>query len=132
MGRLRFIPGAIGMLAGFFIYQYGLFLELDHLEASLLGLALSSVGTAVVSLFGSSAIAGGVLQLIGGVVAIAGVLACISWLGSQPRILPMPSVARIKSESVTIISANVRKCKFCGTPIESDAAFCPSCQRAQV
>lgn len=131
MGRSRFIVGALGIVVGFFVYQYGLFLMFGNLEASLVGLGLSSLSASLAPLFGSLLVAGAILQLIGGVIAIAGLLVCISSLASRQRIVSMPSVAPTRSEPAPLISANVRKCKFCGTAMESDAVFCPNCQRAQ-
>jgi hypothetical protein len=130
MGRLRFIVGAVGIIVGFFVYQYGLFLTLNS-ELSVVGLGLSVWSEALVSWFGSSAVAGAIFQLIGGGVAIVGLLVCISWLGFRPKIVPIPSVAPTKSEPAPPISANVRQCKYCGAAMGQDAAFCPKCERAQ-
>jgi hypothetical protein len=130
MGRSRFIVGALGIVVGFFVYQYGLFLTLGDLEASLVGLGLSDLNAALLSLFGSSAVTGAILQLIGGIIAIAGLLVCISWIGSQ-RVVPPSNRERRTTELVTQTPDSARKCKFCGAVMEPDAAFCPSCQRAQ-
>jgi hypothetical protein len=131
MGRWRFVAGALAIVMGFFVYQYGLFLTLDHAEISLIGLGLASLTGALVPLFGSAAVAGATLQIAGAIVAITGLLACISWLGSRPKIMPMPIAAPKKSEPTAQLSVNVQKCKFCATAMEPGAAFCPSCQRAQ-
>jgi hypothetical protein len=130
MGRSRFVAGALGIVAGFFVYQCGLFLALDHLEGSLVGLGLSSLSPTLFSLFGSPPIAGAVLQLIGGIVAIAGLLLCISSVGSQPRGKVPPELTAM-SRPDTQVAASVRKCKYCGAAMEQDAAFCPKCERAQ-
>ena len=130
MGRSRFIVGALGIVVGFFVYQYGLFLTLGDLEASLVGLGLSDLNAALLSMFGSPALTGAILQLIGGIIAIAGLLVCISWIGSQ-RVVP-PSIRELRTtELVTQTPESARKCKFCSAVMEPDAAFCPSCQRAQ-
>ena len=138
MGRLRFIAGAIGIVVGFFVYQYGLFLALDHAEISLIGLELTSLAEVLVLPFGSSVEAGATFQIVGAVVAIAGLLTCISWLGSQPTIVPRSIVAPKKSEpdilssfKSQLSSLGSQKCKFCGAAMELGAVFCPSCQRAQ-
>ena len=130
MGRSRFVFGALGIVVGFFVYQYGLFLTLGDLEASLVGLGLSDLNAALLSLFGSPALTGAILQLIGGIIAIAGLLVCISWIGSQ-RVVPPSNRERRTTELVTQTPDSARKCKFCGAVMEPDAAFCPSCQRAQ-
>jgi hypothetical protein len=130
MGRSRFIVGGLAIVVGFFVYQYGLFLTLGDLEASLVGLGLSDLSAALLSLFGSPAITGAILQLIGGVIAITGLLVCISWIGSQ-RVMPPSIRAQGTAELVTQVPASAPKCKFCGALMESGAAFCPSCQRAQ-
>jgi hypothetical protein len=130
MGRSRFIVGAVGIVVGFFVYQYGLFLTLGDLEASLVGLGLSDLSAALLSLFGSPALAGAILQLIGGIIAIAGLLVCISWIGSQ-RAMPSSTRAQRTAELVTQTKDSAPKCKFCGAVMEPDAVFCPSCQRAQ-
>ena len=130
MRRSRFILGALGIVVGFFVYQYGLFLTLRDLDASLLGLGLPDLSAALLSLFGSPALTGAILQLIGGIIAIAGLLVCISWIGSQ-RVVP-PSIRELRTtELVTQTPDSAHKCKFCGAIMEPDAAFCPSCQRAQ-
>ena len=129
MGRSRFIVGALGIVVGFFVYQYGLFLTLGDLEASLVGL-LPYLSAALLSLFGSPALGGAILQLIGGIVAIAGLLVCISWIGSQ-RVMTPSTRAQRTAELVTQTPDSAPKCKFCGAVMEPDAAFCPSCQRAQ-
>ena len=129
MGRSRFIVGALGIVVGFFVYQYGLFLTLGDLEASLVGL-LPYLSAALLSLFGSPALAGAILQLIGGIIAIAGLLVCISWIGSQ-RVMAPSIRAQRTAELVTQTPDSAPKCKFCGAVMEPDAAFCPSCQRAQ-
>jgi hypothetical protein len=130
MGRSRFIVGALGIVVGFFVYQYGLFLTLGNVEASLVGLGLSDLNATLLSLFGSPALTGAILQLIGGIIAIAGLLVCISWIGSQ-RVVPPSIRERRTTELVTPTPDSARKCKFCGAVMEPDAAFCPSCQRAQ-
>jgi hypothetical protein len=130
MRRSRFIAGALGIVVGFFVYQYGLFLTLGHLEASLVGLGLSDLTAALLSLFGSPALAGAILQLVGGIIAIAGLLVCISWIGSQRVMLPSIKAQRT-AELATQIADSSPKCKFCGAPMESGMAFCPSCQRSQ-
>ena len=130
MGRSRFIVGALGIVVGLFVYQYGLFLTLGDLQASLVGLGLSDVSAGLLSLFGSRALTGAILQLIGGIIAIAGLLVCISWIGSQ-RMMPPSIGAQRAAELVTQTPESAPKCKFCGAVMEPDAAFCPSCQRAQ-
>jgi hypothetical protein len=130
MGRSRFIVGALGIVVGFFVYQCGLFLTLGEFEASLVGLGLSDLRATLLSLFGSLALAGAILQLVGGIVAIAGLLVCISWVGS-PRVMLASARAQRSAELVTHTPESGPKCKFCGTAMESGAAFCPSCQRSQ-
>jgi hypothetical protein len=130
MGRSRFIVGALGIVLGFFVYQYGLFLTLGDLEASLVGLGLSGLSSTLLSLFGSLAFAGAILQLVGGMIAIAGLLVCISWIGSQ-SVMASSIRAQRTTELVTQVPDSGPKCRFCGALMESGAAFCPSCQRAQ-
>jgi hypothetical protein len=130
MGRPRFIAGALGIVVGFFLYQYGLFLTLGNLEASLVGLGLSDLSATLFSLFGSLPLAGAILQLVGGISAIAGLLVCISWIGSQ-RVMPPSTRAQRTAELATKIADSASKCKFCGALMESGMAFCPSCQRSQ-
>jgi len=130
MGKSRLIAGALGIVLGFFVYQYGLFLTLGDLEASLVGLGLSGLSTALLSLFGSLVLAGATLQLLGGMIAIAGLLVCISWIGSQ-SVMASSIRAERTAESVTQAPNSGPKCRFCGALMESGAAFCPSCQRAQ-
>jgi hypothetical protein len=125
MGRMRFVVGALGIVAGFFVYQCGLFLTLN------LSSSLTDWTMTYVPWIASAEILGAALQLIGGMIAIAGLLTCISWIGTQSRAALLPTRSRGASESVTQIPDSAPKCKFCGAVMESDAAFCPSCQRAQ-
>lgn len=125
MGRLRFILGALGIILGFFVYQYGFFLTLKLSDS------LSSWTMTYVPWIGSVMILGSVLQLFGGVIAIAGLLICISWVGSQPGATLSPVGRRSAAESVAQIPDSAPKCRFCGAVMESGAVFCPSCQRAQ-
>jgi hypothetical protein len=128
MGRLRLFLGALGIILGFFVYQYGFFLtyalKLPDSLASWTMTYLPWIGSDYV------AISGAALQLFGGVIAIAGLLTCISWVGSQPG-AALSVERRNAAKPVAPISDSSPKCKFCGAVMESGAAFCPSCQRAQ-
>jgi hypothetical protein len=131
MGRLRFVVGALGIIVGVFVYQYGLFLTLDHSEASLLGVGLPSLSEVLLPLFGSASAAGAILQLVGSIIAIAGFLVCISYLGTQrPKLTSVVSAKPVAS-SLTQMFDTRPKCKFCGAVMESGTAFCPNCQRSQ-
>jgi hypothetical protein len=130
LGRLRFVSGALAIIVGFFLYQYGFFLTLERSEVSLVGVALAGWSTVLVPWLGSAAVAGAVLQLIGGIVAIVGLLLCISWIGSQPRGKVPPELTAM-SKPDTQVAASVRECKYCGAAMGQDAAFCPKCERAQ-
>ncbi len=128
MGRFRFVAGALGIIAGFFVYQYG-FLLILNLSQSLSDWSMTLfpwLGLLEVRVMGA------VLQLVGGVIAIVGLLVCISWVGSQPRGKLLPSGLPGTSEPEARIVVPLQKCRFCGADIEPDAAFCPKCQRAQV
>ena len=124
MGKMRFAVGALGIIVGFFAYQYGLFLTLKLSDR------LGSWTMAYVPWIGSVELLGATLQLVGGVIAIAGLLICMSWIGSQREaeasIRPQRTV-----ELVTQAPDSAPRCKFCGAIIESGLTFCPSCQRAQ-
>jgi hypothetical protein len=124
MGKMRFAVGALGIILGFFVYQYGFFLTLGLSDS------LASWTTTYVPWIGSVAILGAASQLVGGVVAILGLLVCISWVGSQRAALPSIGPQRI-AESVPQIPDSAPRCKFCGAIMESGTAFCPSCKRAQ-
>jgi hypothetical protein len=125
MGKLRFVLGALGIILGFFVYQYGFFLTLKLSDS------LASWTMTYVPWIRSVAILGAVLQLFGGVIAIAGLLICISWVGSQPGATLSTVGRRSAAESVAQIPDSASKCRFCGAVMESGAVFCPSCQRAQ-
>jgi hypothetical protein len=125
MGRMRFVVGALGIVVGFFVYQCGLFLTLN------LSSSLTDWSMTYVPWIASVEITGAALQLIGGMIAIAGLLICISWIGTQSRAVLLATRSRGASEAVTQIPDSAPRCKFCGAVMESDAAFCPSCQRAQ-
>ena len=125
MGRLRFVVGALGIILGFFTYQYGFFLTLGLPPQS-----LASWTMAFVPWIGSVDVLGAALQLVGGTIAILGLLVCISWIGTQMVALP-PTRSQRTAELVTQVPETAPKCKFCGAILKSDMAFCPSCQRAQ-
>ena len=124
MGRLRFIVGALGIILGFFVYQYGFYLTFGLSDS------LASWTITYVPWMGSVAVLGAVLQLAGGVIAISGLLICISWIGSQGVALP-PVRSQRTVELAAQASEPAQKCKFCGAVMESGTAFCPSCKRAQ-
>ncbi|WP_455284071.1 hypothetical protein [[Eubacterium] cellulosolvens] len=126
VGRLRFITGAFGIIAGFFVYEYGFFLTLDLYPS------LSGWSAALLPWVGSPAVFGAVLQLIGGVLAIAGLLLCIAWIGSQSMGKTMMSRLPRTSVPDTRVAISVRRCKYCEATLESDSVFCPQCQRAQL
>jgi hypothetical protein len=122
---MRFVVGALGIVLGFFVYQDGLFLMLN-LSGNLTAWTMTYVPwIAPVEILGAA------LQLIGGVIAIVGLLICISWVGTQSRAVTLPTRPRGDAGSVKLIPDFAPKCKFCGAVMEPDAAFCPSCQRAQ-
>jgi len=124
MGRMRFAVGALGIVLGFFVYQYGFFLTLKLSDS------LASWTMTYVPWIGSVPVLGAALQLTGGVIAIVGLLICILWIGSQRVTLPSTKPQRT-AELVTQVPDSAPKCKFCGAILESGMTFCPSCQRAQ-
>jgi len=128
VGRLRFIAGAFAIVLGFFVYEYGFFLTFfqSQLE-SLSNWTMNLIGLASVDI----KFFGALLQLIGGAIAIAGLLICISWIGSQSAARIIQVSPQRTAESVTQVQDTGPRCKFCGAAMEYDAAFCPSCQRAQ-
>ena len=125
MGRMRFLVGALGIFVGFFVYQDGLFLTLN-LSGNLTAWTMTYVPW-----IASAEILGAALQLIGGMIAIVSLLICISWIGAQSSAMALPTRPRGVTEPVRQIPDSAQKCKFCGAVMESDAAFCSSCQRAQ-
>jgi hypothetical protein len=125
MARVRFITGAFEMVLGFFVYEYGLFLTLN-LWPSLSGWTLGFLPWML-----SVPAMGAALQLIGGVLSIIGLLSCIVWVGSQPREKRAPGGLREASAQEVRLAPPARLCRFCGTAMGSETAFCPKCQRAQ-
>ncbi len=125
MGRLRFATGALGIILGFFVYQYGFFLTLN------LSQTLSDWSSALIAYPVSLEVLGAALQLVGGVIAICGLLLCISWIGSQVGGKPVPSVVLRTAQPLVQPASSVRRCKFCNAVMDPNVAFCPRCQRAQ-
>jgi prepilin signal peptidase PulO-like enzyme (type II secretory pathway) len=128
VGRLRFIAGAFTIVLGFLVYEYGFFLLFFESQLqSLSDWTMSLIGLASVDV----RFLGAVLQLTGGAIAIAGLLICISWIGSQSAARIIEMSPERTAESVTQVQDTRPRCKFCGAAMEHGAAFCPSCQRAQ-
>lgn len=125
MTRVRFVTGAFAIVLGFVVYEYGFFLTLN-LWPDLSGWTLGFLPW-----MGSVPVMGAALQLIGGVLSIAGLLSCIAWVGSRPTEKPTPGGFRAASEPNVHPASSGRRCRFCGAAMESDQAFCPKCQRAQ-
>jgi len=125
MGRLRFVTGAFGIVVGFLVYEYGLFLTLN------LWPSLSSETLSFVPWIGSVAVMGALLQLIGGMLGITGLLSCIAWVGSQPKEKSKASGFRRTPEVDVLPVPTGPRCKFCGAVMESDSVFCPKCERSQ-
>ena len=125
MGRLRFVVGALGIILGFFVYQYGFFLTVKLSDS------LASLTMTYVAWIESVVVLGAALQLIGGVTVIVGLLICISWIGSESKATALAVMSRRPAESAKQVIDSRPRCKFCGAIMESGAIFCPSCQRAQ-
>ncbi len=125
MGRLRFVLGALGIMLGFSIYQCGFFMTLN------LSPVLFAWSQALVPWIGTQEAMGAAFQLIGGALAILGLLSCISWVGSQSRVKALRAISQSTLQSSVQPSLPQRRCKFCGASMEPDATFCPKCERAQ-
>ena len=125
MGRLTFVIGAFGIVLGFILYQYGLFMTLN---LSPILFAWSSV---LIPWIGSRELMGAIFQVVGGALAIVGLLSCIAWMGSQSRgrLLPVAAPQALQQGVQSVLPQ--RKCKFCGATIDPEATFCPKCERAQ-
>jgi len=125
VGRLRLAAGALGIVLGFALYQYGLFMMLN------LSPILFTWSSALVPWIVSREVLGATFQVVGGALAIVGLLSCIAWIGSQSRARSQPAVPA-QAAKVDVQSALLqRKCKFCGGTMKLEAAFCPKCERAQ-
>ena len=78
-----------------------------------------------------------ILQLLGGLVAVTGFILCISPNPPVPLRPPSPPTIIIQkipepaAPAITSETPSVPKCKFCGSPMQTRDAFCPSCQRSQ-
>ncbi|MGA3298299.1 MAG: hypothetical protein ABSD41_12725, partial [Candidatus Bathyarchaeia archaeon] len=78
-----------------------------------------------------------IFQLLGGLIAVTGFILCIS--PNPPAPLPPPSpptiiiqkVSEPAAPAITSETPSVPKCKFCGSPMQTGDAFCPSCKRSQ-
>ena len=125
MGRLRLVVGALEIVVGFFVYECGFFLMLN-LSASLTGWVMT-----IVPWTASAEILGAALQLAGGVIAIMGLLICISWVGSQSKAMAQSIKPQRMAGLPSPVPDSAPGCKFCGAVLESGTTFCPSCQRAQ-
>ena len=125
MGRLRLVAGAFGIVLGFAVYQYGLFMMLN------LSPILFTWSSALVPWIVSREVLGATFQVIGGALAIVGLLFCIAWIGSQSRARSLAAVPAQAAKAGAQPTMLQRKCKFCGATMEPAAAFCPKCERAQ-
>lgn len=125
MGRLRLAAGALGIVLGFALYQYGLFMMLN------LSPILFAWSSALVPWIVSREVLGATFQVVGGALAIVGLLSCIAWIGSQSRARSQPAVAAQAAKADVQSALLQRKCRFCGAAMKPEAAFCPTCERAQ-
>jgi len=126
VGRLRFVIGAVEIIAGFSIYQYGLFMTLN------LSPILFAWSETLVPWIGSREAMGAAFQVVGGALAILGLLTCIAWVGSQSKAKALRAVSKQTLQPSVQPVLPQHKCKFCGAAMEPDATFCPKCERAQV
>lgn len=126
MRRSIFLVGSAMLVIGFILYQFGFSAELH--QATLLGRWLDEVARPATSWGLSPEEVAVILQFIGGLLAVFGLIVCFAGVARLDKI-------RFQSRSVepqkTEPKGTVKNCRFCGTEIEEGSTFCPSCNKSQ-
>lgn len=139
--RAKIALGSALLILGFFVYQLSIFMA--EQPTSWLGgaataiLAFVSPGqptdlSVIIMKFG-----GGILAIIGLIIAISGVAAqevdARSFHALQSTIQTLQSSVQTLQSSASSPQRLVQQfaCKFCGAKIDAGEFFCPACGRAQ-
>ncbi len=124
--KARLSIGALMMLAGFTVYQLGLYVAF-HQAGPLEQLARQLLPP----INGSTEMSNFLLQLAGGLVAIFGFVLFTTGFIRPP---PVATAGRQKSieqpvpEPKTVV---IKACRFCGAKMPEPETFCPACKKAQ-
>ena len=133
--KAKTIIGAILLIFGFLMYQTGISIALEQTPYTL-DFLKSFIEFLGINLKTDRAIL--TIEYIGGLVAIAGFLICISELSSKEIITVTPSAEK-KGDGILeggllggglFSSKPTLKCKYCGAYIDENDAFCSKCNRA--
>ena len=121
MKRSVFLAGSLMLVIGFISYQFGLSSELH--PTTLLGAWLAEFAKLMTSWGLSLEIVAVMLQFVGGLIAIFGLVICFAGAASATRIIARPIESQKKESSTN--------CRFCGAEIEAGSSFCPKCTKSQ-
>ena len=125
MKRSIFLVGALMLVIGFVLHQFGFSSELH--QTTLLGTWLAYVARLFAPLGLSIEATAVILQFAGGLLAIFGLLVCFAAVARS-------SGARFQGVPVAASNKPVRtvaNCRFCGAQIEPGSSFCPACKKSQ-
>ncbi len=97
------------------------------------------IGRALIPISLAPQLRGSIIQFLGGLVSVTGLLICISsYPKSTPPMVIMQKPVEQPTQKITPeYTGNVEpqtltpKCKFCGNLLREGDVFCPSCQRSQ-
>jgi hypothetical protein len=123
--RLRLAVGSLLLILGFVGYQVGVHL-LPGGNQTLRGylapfMPKMSVPTDTLGL---------ALQFVGGIVAIVGLVMCLSAL-AQPVVITQELESVPPPPASAPVAAPKIRCPFCGERMDEGTIFCPACGRSQ-
>jgi hypothetical protein len=126
MRRSIFLVGSAMLVIGFIFYQFGFSAELH--QATLLGRWLNEIAGPVASWGLSLDDVAVILQFIGGLLVVFGLVVCFAGVARSDKI-------QFQSRSIeperTEPKGAVKNCKFCGAEIKEGSTFCSSCNKSQ-
>lgn len=132
--KARTLIGGIILIIGFLMYQTGASIALEQIPYTLN--FLRPITTILrLNLKTDKAIL--FVEYVGGIIAIAGFLICVSSLASKD-VAPIPITSEGKEEGLLsegllggfFSPEPTLKCKYCGAYIEKGDVFCERCNRA--
>lgn len=129
----RFVLGAGFVYVGFLLFFVGFAINATSEPL------FDEFGKALVPISLTQPLRASIIQMVGGFIAVTGILICISSLAKPPALTEigqrMPDSLPVQATGGVSATTNALtlppNCKFCGVPLRNGESFCPSCQRSQ-